>query len=639
MCGIAGYLVTHPDRASPADVEKLLAPIRIRGPDDEGLCLVDRERRQLRPYRTDRTVKSLRDRFDHFADEARHIPHDLALIHTRFSIIDLSDAGHQPFQSGDASVVAIFNGEIYNYLELREELEAKGVCFRSSSDTEVLVEGYRVWKDRLWPKLNGFWGVALYDFADECLVLSRDRLGVAPLYYRQTPRGLFFSSRIHSLASVGGQPAEPDFEAVSGFIETSLKDFGGGTCFAQVNSLPPGSVARFRTGVHEFERAECSAYWTPPGRRLRADELPLPEAVERYRDTFFGAVDLRMRADVKVAFELSGGLDSSSIVAAASALGHQDITTYTIRVPEADEEPYARAILDKHTVDYRVLLEPEETFFSEASSFTALIEEPYHSPNIYTNFKMRREMKREGMDVVLSGSGGDEMIAGYETAFWPRARDDLIAQGQRTHALTHEWASRFLTPKRALVFLYGLAKSALRVPGAGGTEPQRIPEPGSAAERMHRGYPALSYYEQRLYHLQVGLLPYYLRSNDHFTMAIPMEHRFPFLDYRMVELGLQMPTAHLFKNGWSKYVLRKAMAPYLPEKITWRRDKMGFPFAYKRFMEKNRARLQPLLGVVKAMNLIEEGDTDYDALLQHDAVRLWRICSTGMWLESGMGTP
>src|SRR2546428_590743 len=199
MCGVAGYFVQHPTPASRVVIHMLLAPLELRGPDDAGVCLVSRADGTIRHCRCDRTVAPVAARLPHFESATSESPHDLALIHTRYAVVDLSEGGHQPFASRDGSVLVVFHGEIYNYVELRDELRDQGVTFRTASDTEVLVEGYRAWRDALWPKLNGFWAVAVYDAADHSVTLSRDRLGIAPLYYRETPGGFYFASSIRSL--------------------------------------------------------------------------------------------------------------------------------------------------------------------------------------------------------------------------------------------------------------------------------------------------------------------------------------------------------------------------------------------------------------------------------------------------------
>ena len=637
MCGIAGYFVKHPI-ASSRTLERLLAGVRHRGPDDEGISLIQRSRRAITHYRSDATVPSLAS-LPHYLDGAARTEHDLALVHARYAIIDLGARAHQPFLSADGTVLAVFHGEIYNYRELRTELGAKGVAFRTTGDTEVLVEGYRRWGDALWNRLNGFWAVALFDASDRSVALCRDRLGVAPLYYRQSEDGFFFGSSIRALLETGNAAATPDRERAADFVASGLKDFDERTFYHEVRSLPAATVVRFGLDAFALDAAQHTQYWRMPGRRLAESELPFGDAVEHYRTTLLSAVELRLRADVPVACELSGGLDSSSIVAAAATLGHRNIRAYTISVPESDEAPFARAMLERYPIDLRVIADPEDAFADDGRAFARIVEEPYHSPNIYTHYRMRCRMKSDGVAVVLSGSGGDEVLAGYESDFWPQAATELRAAGRRWHALAHEVIATSARPRslrsarqiaRALVHSLAPVSTHNGVVLPEGRD-ARTPTGSALASR----YPTLPFHEQMRYHLGVANLPYYLRSNDHFSMAIPVEQRLPFLDYRLVELGLQLPVAYLFRNGWTKFILRKAMEGFLPARITWRREKMGFPFPLRRFLAVNRTRFAPLLADTSAAGLLTRDD--YAALVRDEPLRLWRACSTGLWREAHAG--
>jgi asparagine synthase (glutamine-hydrolysing) len=217
MCGIAGYFLKDLVKHDSSQIELLLNSVRQRGPDDEGICLINRERKSSQFYKTDLTVPSVGAGLPHIAGGQSIGTYDLALIHTRYAIIDLTSAAHQPFVSSDNSIVAVFNGEIYNYIELRNELSARGVNFCSTSDTEVLIEGYRAWGDKLWAKMNGFWAVALYDFKNDRIVFSRDRIGVAPLYYREMSNGFFFASAIQSLIDIEPKGIDLDNDVLLGF--------------------------------------------------------------------------------------------------------------------------------------------------------------------------------------------------------------------------------------------------------------------------------------------------------------------------------------------------------------------------------------------------------------------------------------
>jgi asparagine synthase (glutamine-hydrolysing) len=599
MCGVGGFVLRAPVGNAAARAGHFLAALRQRGPDDEGVALIDRE--------------------DAGAP-------DVALAHTRYAIIDLSARAHQPFSSADGSLIAAYNGEIYNYIELRDELRALGVMFRTESDTEVLVEGYRVWGRELWRRLNGFWAVAMYDVRRRAVVFSRDRIGVAPLYFRETDQALLFASTIRPLLS---RSDEIDADVARGFIAHGLKDFDGSTFYRDVRSMPAAAELVLPRGAFRMTDAERFDYWRFPATRWTTADLSLDEAAARVRTTLTRAVELRLRADVPVAFELSGGLDSSSIVAAAATLRSAPVTTYTISVPGRDEEPFARLLRDRYALDYHVLRGDENRFDDDGDTFDAIMEEPYHSPNSFTAWQMRRAMKAEGVAVVVSGSGGDETLAGYEYEFWSAASRELNATGARGHALRHAAAMRFGSSARAKLTVaetIGAIKRAIGVEKAS-TAPRE-----TRAARYVGGYESLSFHERSLYQFAVAQLPYYLRNNDHLTMSIPLEHRFPFLDVDMVELGLQMPIEYLYRDGWSKYVLRRAMEKLLPDAVVWRREKMGFPFPLTDFLAKRKTSFDDAARRAVAAGFADA--FDWNQLIASDPVRLWRIVSTGRWLAA-----
>lgn len=637
MCGIAGYLLGSPLKSSPQKIHSLLNPIRRRGPDDEGIFLISREKRISQHYKTDQTVSAVASRLKHINNPLDMIEHDLALIHARFSIIDLSEGGHQPFVSQDKSLTIIFNGEIYNYIELRNELNKLGVQFHTSSDTEVLVEGYRVWGDQLWNKMNGFWAVVLYDAVKDRVVFSRDRIGVAPLYYRETKEGLYFASCLESLIGIDPQGISMDQEVVRGFIETGLKDHDQTTFYAEIKSIPSASTVTLQKGQCHYSRTVIQPYWELPSQRLETRDISFDTAVKRYREILFNAVDIRLRADVKVAFELSGGMDSSSIVAAAAELRKNKIITYTAKISGADEEPMARMILKRYPVDFRVIQSVEDHFARDCEKFNAVMEEPYDNPNAYAHHQMLRMMRHDDVRVVITGAGGDEVFAGYENSFWPKAYQELRAKGGRSfwQADVYEFCRRFKTAsmirKTLQHYLRDSFKRLLWENKTGNVKENS--EPITAALRYQRQYKKLSFHQQTLFHFNVGLLPFYMRSSDHFTMGIPVEHRFPLLDYRLVELGLQMPMEYLFKNGWTKYLMRKAMEPCLPKEILWRKKKMGFTFPFRKYFADHQKTFEPLFKEVHEFMSSFNYSKDYGALLKEDPLLLWRVLSTAIWMK------
>jgi asparagine synthase (glutamine-hydrolysing) len=631
MCGVGAYVLRHA-AVSATRVERMLAGLRHRGPDDEGVALVSRDAGSIASFCTRQSVAPLRGRLSMLSPDRPGGDHDVALIHTRYAIVDLSDRAHQPFVSQDGSVVAAFHGEIYNYRELRRDLRAEGVVCRTESDTEVLVEGYRAWRDDVWRRLNGFWAVVLYDGRSRRVVVSRDRMGVAPLYYRETSDGVFFSSAIRPLLQLLPNALAIDHDAVRGFIDHGIKDFDAATCYRDVRSFPPAATLAFSREAQRVHDAQRVWEWRYPAARWTPRDLSLDEAAARTRTALVRAVELRLRADVPVVFELSGGLDSSSIVAAAAALGHESASTYTVSVPERDEEPYARSLRDRYPLRYHVVAGGEDSFADQGAEFASIMEEPYHSPNTFTAWQMRRSMKADGGAVVLSGSGGDETLAGYEYEFWSAAARELRATGRRWHAARHALGMRWGSRARArLTVQEAVGRFRRTVTPTRRTTDSPVGQPTRAA-RHAAGYDTLAFHDRALFQFEVAHLPYYLRNNDHVTMSVPLETRFPFLDVDVVELGLQLPVEYLYRDGWSKYVLRRAMQPMLPARVVWRRDKMGFPFPLRRFLR----RMQPVFAAecrrVTDAGLVDARAIEWSALLERDPVRLWRLVSTGMWL-------
>ncbi len=633
MCGIAGYVLARPTTGTGL-LGSLLDGVRERGPDDEGALIVYRGTGAKQLAATSRSVASARQR-DVRVSEMSDMTHDVALVHARYAVIDLSEAAHQPFSSLDGSIIAVLNGEIYNHIELRAALAAEGVRCRTVSDTEVLVEGYRIWGADLWRRLNGFWSVVLYDARDRSVVISRDRLGVAPLYYRETEKGFFFASRIRPLLAVDPIDCSVADEVVRLFIESGIKDHGADTFYNAVKCFPAATTVTLARGDARLGGASINRYWKLPRQRMRRDEISLAEAAQGIHERLVRAVELRLRSDVRVAVELSGGLDSSSVVAAAAELGHRP-RTYTIHVPERDELPWASAVVRHFGIENTVLTASEGPFGSEAERFARIMEEPYHSPNVYTSYTMRRAMKANGEAVVISGSGGDELLAGYEHDFWDAARKALWMDGARwqvvRHAVAHNAGSKARlrhSVREAIGAAKRGARSASRVVSRATERDNRSAEPA-----LRQAYRDASFDERVRFHFEVAHLPYYLRNGDHLTMSIPLEHRFPFLDWELVEFGARIPVAHLYRGGWTKYVLREAMRGILPDSVVWRKDKMGFPFPFRRFFTGHETTLRP--AACRAIDAgYDSAETfDYTAMAHGDPLRLWRLCSTGFWLEA-----
>ena len=433
MCGIVGIVDLSGAVVSPRLLKTMTDAIHYRGPDDEGYVLIDQLTSRYQAFSGPASPESVRSALPPIAT-AGEFAANIGLAHRRFSIIDLSAGGHQPLFSRDDSCCVVFNGEIYNYVELHEELVKLGVIFRSTSDTEVLLEAYRIWDTDCFNRFNGFWAVALYDFRKRRLILSRDRLGKKPLYWTHYGSRLYFASEIKSLLRVPAvwNSRKVNEEALWHWCVDGRRDLENSTFFEGIHSLP----AACWTVVDQNFPNSMRTFWEVLRERMREADISVPEAMRVVRESLDDAVRIRLRADVPLALELSGGLDSSTVLELAARHHPGRITTYTVKFaePQWDEEPFARSIASRYNVDYRVL-EPEMGgFWQWIMAFTELQEEPYHSPNMQTSQIIWSHMRAEGTKVVLTGAAGDEMFAGYARYYW-KAQFENLRSGQLHHFL------------------------------------------------------------------------------------------------------------------------------------------------------------------------------------------------------------
>lgn len=533
MCGLCGVvdLDAPPERET---VERWLDDLAHRGPDGRGVLAED----------------------------------GVCLGHLRLAIIDLSDAGLQPFASDDGRLHLLHNGEIYNYVELREELRAKGHRFRTATDTEVVLAAYREWGPSCVERFNGMWAFVVWDAAERTLFASRDRFGVKPLYYRLDGGRFAFASEPWVLAASGA-----NLGAVRDYLEQGYLDHGGETFFAGVHRLPPAHSLTFGRQGLRVER-----YW-----RLEPHDPPA-DPVGAVRETFLDAVRLQLRSDVPVGTCLSGGIDSSSIAVAVAHHGHEHQKTVTayFEQPGFDERPYARAVVDRTGADAHWVTFGADDLVEHLPAIVAAQGEPFGSTSICAGWYVMRAAHDAGLTVMLDGQGGDEILAGYRASFGYRL-SDLVQQGRLREAGAElasfgsvhgpRWAAVAVVNPLLPEGLRLAARRRLR--GAGGLatgELRRVaPLPtngaGTFPDRLRR--------QLHLTLTQRGL-PELLRYEDRNSMSHSLEARVPLLDHRLVELAFSLDASELIRRGETKSVLRRALDDLLPPQVRHRRDKLGF---------------------------------------------------------------
>ena len=586
MCGILGVLQAGGESVDLAAVRRGSYLLRHRGPDDEGYLLVDTGAGTATPCAGEDTDRLL----DLPAVSERADGHyDLVLAHRRLSILDLSTAGHQPMQSHDGRCWIVYNGEIYNYLELRRELEALGHVFQSDTDTEVLLAAYCEWREEALLKLVGMFAFAVLDTVERSLFLARDPFGIKPLYHAYVDGTFAFASEIKALLALPCVRRTVDPEAAYFYLRHGLTDHGPGTLFAGIRQVPPAHFMRL--SLDDACQVEPRRYWAAP--EGTAGSLSLDEAAERVRSLFLENVALHLRSDVPLGAALSGGVDSSSIVAAMRRIQGKGAEihafTYVADDPAISEESWA------DTVGLAVGAEMHKTrpnareLRADLESLIRIQDEPFGSTSIYAQHRVFQLAQETGIKVMLDGQGADELLAGYpfylsirlaslfrRCRFGEALRFFRLARGLPGLAagpLAMHAVSQFVPS-----WLRGLALScAGEAPAPSwmndswfrehGVEPGPAPRPGTRLGL--RG------------HLREAItrlsLPMLLRYEDRNSMACSLESRVPFLTRSLVEFVLSLPEDYIIDGDCvTKAVFRQAMAGTVPAAVLARRDKIGF---------------------------------------------------------------
>ncbi len=497
----------------------------------------------------------------------------VAFGHRRLAILDRSAAGAQPMVSDDGALCIITNGEVYNYIELRDELRGLGHRFVTGTDTEVILHAYAQWGTRCLARFNGMFAFALWDAPRRRLVCARDRVGVKPFYYARAGQTFLFASEATSLLLTGLVDGRPRESAVHRFLAAGYHPAGRDTFFSGIRQLRPGHLL-----IVEGKRVEEQQWWRLPE---HTEYLPLSEeaAASRFRDLFEDAVRLRLRSDVPVGSCLSGGLDSSAIVCTAAALQGGDIEHHTFSAvfdePEIAEGRYVREVARHTGVQSHTVRPRWDELAADLPRLVRHQEAPFISTSVFAQWKVMELARRTGVPVLLDGQGADELLAGYP-GYGDDYLSDLARAGQSTRLLAE---ARAIAGARGDPLPRVLARAALkRAPAV--WRPARLIDPEFAASFPPTAVEPGGYPDRltaRLaFDVTSGNLPALLHYEDRNSMAFSVEARLPFLDYRLVEFAFALGPRHKLGHGTTKRVLRTAMRGIVPEAVRTRRDKIGF---------------------------------------------------------------
>jgi asparagine synthase (glutamine-hydrolysing) len=634
MCGIAGLVGTAEEDLAPL-AASFLRILEHRGPDDLGYLLLSH-----------RGVRLGRGRPD-------SLPASTLLVHRRLSILDLSEAGWQPMGTPDGRHFLVFNGEIYNYLELRRELEVLGQSFHSHSDTEVLLRACVEWGPAALNRLVGMFAFALLDLHQRTLFLARDFFGVKPLYYTWVGGRFAFASEIKALLELPGVPRRADPGRLYDYLRFGRTDHGGATLFAGIRQLPAAHY--LHVSLDRPTPAEPIRYW-----QVDLDDrldVSLDEASRRLRELFLENVRLHLRSDVAVGAALSGGIDSSAIVNSMRAVEPGlDIHafSYVADDPVLSEERWVDLV--GHSAGarlHKVHSTPDE-LVADLDRLVHQQDEPFGSTSIYAQHRVFRRAREAGITVMLDGQGADEMLAGYRPYLAAR-----LASLVKHNRWLEAW--RFLRRAGRLPGTGGLVRLFLQTanlfvpPGLKGPLLRllgREPVPSWLNARWFRSHgvsllpPALSRQRDMLRDelrrsLVESNLPMLLRYEDRNSMAHSIESRVPFLTPPLVDFVYRLPEEHLIaRDGTSKSVFRHAMRGIVPDAVLDRRDKIGFATPEKGWLTSLRPWVEttldgPAARQVPALNLAGVR-REWQAVLQGRKMfdfRVWRWVNLIRWAE------
>jgi asparagine synthase (glutamine-hydrolysing) len=553
MCGIAGIFSFSPKTpVTSGQIKKMTDAIRHRGPDDEGIYLNG----------------------------------PIGLGHRRLAIIDLSADGHQPMAGPGGATRIIYNGELYNYLELRAELKAQGHQFKSQSDTEVILHAYQEYGPDCLARFNGMFALALWDERQQRLFLARDRFGIKPLYFHRAAHQLLFASEIKALLPLLENRPQPNQKLVYDFLTTGMLDHTDDTFFAGIQKLPPAHYLLVTASGEET----IKRYWDFA---VNNAVMPLAEKVveeksREFFELFTEAVRAHLISDVAVGSCLSGGLDSSAVVSVISTLIAQNQAEAVGARQQTFSACYKNSVIDEQRHIDAVVQSSgalSHRVFPQAAGFLQALpqllwhqEEPFTGSSIYAQWEVMRLARENGVIVLLDGQGADEQLLGYRKFYvfyvleLLRRRHLLLGLKESAKHFSSWNVLKTLQLRRGLRYVPGrnfgstaTAKTLLQNGFAARFDelPISLNRQADFGERIKADMTRFS-------------LPVLLRYEDKNSMAFSREARVPFLDHRLVEYVAGLPLNLKLRDGWTKYCLRRGAHNIVPRQILQRKDKLGF---------------------------------------------------------------
>ncbi|MEO7086628.1 MAG: asparagine synthase (glutamine-hydrolyzing) [Gemmatimonadaceae bacterium] len=568
MCGIGGIVVRDGGKVCSEELAVMAKRLQHRGPDGHGFATYTPGGRVEAAHEADALAAAR-----------------VGLVHLRLSIIDTTEGGWQPMLSADGRYAIVFNGEIYNFVELRAELEKKGHVFRSGSDTEVLLAAWAAWGANCLPRLVGMFAFAILDTRANTIILARDGFGIKPLFYVSTAQRFAFASELKAIIPLWSDRRRANGARVFDYLRSGITDRGGDTMLEDFHQVPAGHWAT--VSLLDTANPTFTAFWTPK-RKERLD-LSYDEAVAKTRDLFVKSVRLHLRSDVPVGACLSGGIDSSAIVSVMREIEGAGLDlhtfTYVADAAEVSEEHWAEIVARNSNTTEHKIKPNADNLVDDLETLIACQDEPFGSTSIYAQYCVFRLVASTGIKVVLDGQGADEMLGGYAGhsgarlaslirerrfgaagAFW---RSKPVGYGGRFGRLM---AAQYLLPKPAQGVLRKMIGRSEMPPWLD-AEWFRANAEGASSVGPSAGGDLMDELAADVR----GNLPPLLRYEDRNSMHYSVESRVPFLTPELCDFFLALPEEYVISDdGTSKAVLRAALRGIVPDAILDRRDKVGF---------------------------------------------------------------
>lgn len=664
MCGIAILTSAQPLR-NPELLEIMLDSIAHRGPDDEGMLVHDTSSDTYPLPGKSTAQASFRNAHPDQA-ELNYLPSpggkagtfQLGLGHRRLSILDLSPRGHQPLATQDGNLWLTFNGEVYNFKELRAELKTQGFSFRTETDTEVVLAGFRAWGTDLFGKLVGMFSIGILDRASGRLTIARDPFGIKPLYWWSGQGTLAFCSEIKGLLKLPQVQRKANPAQIYRFLRSGNTDTDSGeTLFTGIHQVPPGAFAQFSLDSLP-ERPQFQHYWKPSiDREPAARGLSFESAAEKLRHLFLESVKLHLRSDVPIGACLSGGIDSSAIVMAMRHLegSNLDLNTFSFvpEDPSLSEESWIDLVSQAARSKSHKIHPSAQDLESSLSILIRNQDEPFGSTSIFAQYSVFKLAAQNGIKVMLDGQGADELLGGYRpyaSMLSSMLHSGAWSRAQRFYGSLNSYPG--VDPKHVLKQLIGgyvprglsgFARSVAGKPSVPGwMNPQWLDARGVKTRlRPNRvGRNALK--QELLDALTDTSLPALLRYEDRNSMTFSIESRVPFLVTGISDFIFSLPENYLVSDdGWTKAVFRRAMRGIVPDAVLNRKDKIGFTPPERTWLGQSREWVRQVLSSETAHRIgvlnLPEAQREFEAVLEGRAsfdYRIWRWLNLVLWAEA-----